>query len=99
MESKNRLSRKMLDAFATEGSQMASGDPIRFQCVNGRLAMVTYCGTTSTVTGIISVASIMNSTTLPSTGRSLDSEYAAATSKTSWKASAPNAQYTVFHSI
>ena len=36
--------------------------------------MVTYCGTTSTVAGIISVASMRNSTTLPSTGRSLDSE-------------------------
>jgi hypothetical protein len=32
----------MLNGFATGGSQMASGDPIRFQCVNGKLAMVTY---------------------------------------------------------
>jgi hypothetical protein len=36
--------------------------------------MVTYCGTTSTVAGIISVASISAKMTLPSTGRSRDSE-------------------------
>ena len=64
----------MLNALATDGSQIASGEPIRFQCSSGRLAIVTYCGTTSTVAGIISVASMRNSTTLPSTGRSLDSE-------------------------
>ena len=81
----------MLNALATEGSQIASGEPIRFQCRSGRLATVRYCGTTSTVAGIISVASMRNRTTLPSAGRSLDSEYAAATSKTSWNASAPNA--------
>jgi len=44
MESKNRLSRKMLNALATDGSQIASGEPTRFQCTNGRLTMVTYCG-------------------------------------------------------
>ena len=64
----------MLNALATDGSQIASGEPIRFKCRIGRSAIVTYCGTTSTVAGIISVASIRNSTTLPSTGRSLDSE-------------------------
>ena len=31
IESKNRLSRKMLNALATDGSQIASGEPIRFQ--------------------------------------------------------------------
>ena len=36
--------------------------------------MVTYCGTTSTVAGIMSVASMRKKTTFPSTGRSLDSE-------------------------
>ena len=81
----------MLNAFATEGSQIASGEPTRFQCRIGRLTTVTYCGTTSTVAGIMSVASIRNKMTLPRTGRSLDSEYAAVTSKTSWKASAPKA--------
>jgi hypothetical protein len=74
MESKNRLSRKMLNALATDGSQIASGVPTRFQCVSGMLTTVTYCGTTSTVAGIMSVASMRNSTMLPSTGRSLDSE-------------------------
>ena len=64
----------MLNALATDGSQMASGVPIRFTCTIGRSATVTYCGTTSTVTGIISVASIANSTTLPRNGRSLESE-------------------------
>ncbi len=49
----------------------------------GGSTMVTYCGTTSTVAGIISVASIRKRITFPSNGRSLDSEYAAATSKTS----------------
>ena len=56
-----------MKALATEGSQMASGEPIRFRCRSGRSAMVTYCGTTSTVAGIISVASIAAKMTLPST--------------------------------
>ena len=74
IESKNRLSRKMLNALATDGSQIASGVPIRFRCRIGRSATVTYCGTTSTVAGIIRVASISAKMRLPSTGRSLDSE-------------------------
>ena len=74
IESKNRLSRKILKALATEGSQIASGEPIRFRCRSGRSETVTYCGTTSTVAGIISVASISAKMTLPSTGRSRDSE-------------------------
>ena len=91
IESKNRLSRKMLKAFATDGSQMAAGVPIRFRCRIGRLATVRYCGTTRTVDGIIKVASISRKMALPRTGRSLESAYAAATSKTSCRARAPNA--------
>ncbi len=64
----------MLNALATEGSQMASGEPIRFTCRIGRSTIVTYCGTTRTVAGIMSVASIANRTTFPSSGRSADSE-------------------------
>src|ERR1700755_3598514 len=52
IESKNRLSRKMLKALATEGSQMASGEPIRVRCRSGRAAMVTHCGTASTLGGV-----------------------------------------------
>src|SRR6202035_4480408 len=48
IESKNRLSRKMLNALATDGSQMAAGEPIRFRCRRGRSAIVTYCGTIRT---------------------------------------------------
>src|SRR5207244_2584001 len=59
IESKNRLSRKMLKALATEGSQIASGEPIRFRCRSGRSDTVTYCGTSSTVAGIISVATVL----------------------------------------
>src|SRR5258708_686202 len=40
IESKNRLSRKILKALATEGSQMASGQPIRFSCRSGRSAVL-----------------------------------------------------------
>jgi hypothetical protein len=58
IESKKRLSRKMLKALATEGSQIASGEPIRSRCRIGRSATVTYCGTSRTVDGIINVASI-----------------------------------------
>jgi hypothetical protein len=72
IESKNRLSRKMLKALATEGSQMASGVPIRLTCKMGRLATVRYCGTIRTVEGIIRVASIMPKMALPSTGRSFE---------------------------
>ena len=64
----------MLKALATEGSQMASGVPIRFTVQEGRLTTVRYCGTISTVAGIISVASIMPKMALPSTGRSLENE-------------------------
>ena len=81
----------MLNALATDGSQIASGLPIRFQCRMGSSAMVTYCGMTSTVLGIIRVASIKKRIAFPRKGRSFDSAYAAVTSKTSWNASAPNA--------
>src|ERR1700722_4839694 len=74
IESKNRLSRKMLNALATEGSQMAAGEPIRFRCRIGRFATVMYCGTSRTVDGIISVASISAKMSLPPAGRSFDSE-------------------------
>src|ERR1022692_3671918 len=73
IESKNRLSRKILKALATDGSQMASGVPIRFRCRIGRLATVRYRGTTRTVDGIINVASIMRKMAFPRTGRSLES--------------------------
>src|ERR1700691_6635907 len=73
-ESKNRLSRKILKALATEGSQMAAGEPIRFRCRIGRFATVMYCGTSRTVDGIISVASISAKMSLPPAGRRLDSE-------------------------
>src|SRR3954452_1785521 len=74
IESKNRLSRKMLNALATEGSQIASGDPIRFRCRIGRADEGTDWGASSTVDGIIKVASISAKMRLPSTGRSRDSE-------------------------
>ncbi len=74
IESKKRLSRKMLKALATEGSQIASGVPIRFRCRIGRSATVTYCGTTRAVDGIMSVPSIMAKIALPSAGRSFESE-------------------------
>src|SRR5262245_34555766 len=57
IESKNRFNRKMLNAFATAGSQMAQGVSSRFQPKIGRSMTVTYCGMTSTVAGTISVAS------------------------------------------
>src|SRR5262245_5465923 len=87
MESKNRFSRKMLNALVTAGSQIAHGVFSRFHWKIGRSMTVTYCGMTSTVAGIISVASIAPSTTLPSTGRSLEKAYAAVTPNTSWNAS------------
>src|SRR3984885_5589369 len=49
IESKNRLSRKMLNALAISGSQIAHGLPIRFQCTMGSADIVTYCGITTTV--------------------------------------------------
>jgi hypothetical protein len=64
----------MLSALATDGSQMAVGEPIRFTCRIGRLTNVTYCGTTRTAAGIMSVASMRKKTTFPSAGRRLDSE-------------------------
>ncbi len=91
IESKNLLSRKTLKALATDGSQIAHGVFSRLRCTNGRLLAVRYVGRMSTVVGIISVASIANSTTFPNTGRSLEKAYAAATSKTSCRASAPAA--------
>ena len=72
IESKNRFSRKMLKALATEGSQIAQGVSSRLTCSTGRSMTVRYCGTISTIAGIISVASIAPRTTLPSTGRSLE---------------------------
>ncbi len=98
MESKNRFSRKMLNAFVTAGSQMAQGVLSRFHPKIGMSMTVTYCGMTSTVAGIISVASMAPSTTLPNIGRSLENAYAAATPRTSWKASAPNAYQIVLSS-
>src|SRR6201990_1860067 len=47
IESKNRLSRKMLNALATSGSQIANGESIRLMCTNGRLMAVKYCGAIS----------------------------------------------------
>ena len=81
----------MLNALVTAGSQIAHGESSRFQCTIGRSITVTYCGMTSTVAGIISVASIRPRITLPNRGRSLENAYAAAMPKTSWKASAPTA--------
>ena len=81
----------MLNALVTAGSQITHGVSSRFQWKIGRSITVTYCGMISTVAGIISVASITPRIALPSTGRSLENAYAAAMSKTSWKASAPNA--------
>ena len=89
IESKNRFSRKMLNAFATIGSQIAHGESSRLTCRIGRSITVTYCGTMSTIAGIIRVASISARITLPKIGRSLDSAYAAAMSKTSWNSTAP----------
>src|SRR6185437_1945005 len=48
IESKNRFSRKMLNALATAGSQIASGESSMLTCTNGRLIAVTYCGTMTT---------------------------------------------------
>ncbi|CAM5621355.1 hypothetical protein STENM223S_03541 [Streptomyces tendae] len=73
-ESKNRFSRKMLKALVTEGSQIAHGEFSRLRSKIGTSSTVRYCGTTSTVAGIISVASIRPRIALPRTGRSLDSE-------------------------
>src|SRR5215470_5162590 len=36
IESKKRLSRKMLNALVTAGSQIANGESSRFQCTSGR---------------------------------------------------------------
>src|SRR6266480_2850299 len=55
IESKNRLSRNMLNALVTAGSQIAHGELSMCQCRIGRLITVTYCGMTSTVEGIIRV--------------------------------------------
>src|SRR3954470_15088517 len=52
MESKNRFNRKMLNALATSGSQIANGESSRLTCTNGRSIAVTYCGTISTIAGI-----------------------------------------------
>src|SRR4051794_24061300 len=52
IESKNRLSRKMLNALATSGSQIANGESSMLMCTIGRLITVTYCGTIRTIAGI-----------------------------------------------
>src|SRR4051812_46706910 len=49
IESKNRLSRKMLNALATSGSQRAHGESSRLRCTIGTLIAVTYCGTIRTI--------------------------------------------------
>src|ERR1044071_7564275 len=49
IESKNRLSRKMLNALATSGSQIAHGESSRLTWMIGRSIAVTYCGTMSTM--------------------------------------------------
>jgi hypothetical protein len=72
IESKKRLSRKMLKPLAAAGSQIAHGVLSRFQPKIGRSFTVRYAGSMMTMGGIISVASIRARTTLPSTGRSLD---------------------------
>lgn len=74
IESKNRFSRKMLKAFVTDGSQITQGELSRLRWKTGTSSTVRYCGTTRTVAGIISVASIIPRMTLPSTGLSLESE-------------------------
>ncbi len=74
MESKNRFSRKMLKALVTAGSQIAHGVFSRLRSTTGTSSTVRYCGTTRTVAGIISVASIMPRIALPNRGRSLESE-------------------------
>src|SRR3954469_5619637 len=56
IESKKRLSRKMLNALAISGSQSAHGESSRLTCTIGRSIAVTYGGTTSTIAVIISVA-------------------------------------------
>src|SRR6266508_6329244 len=57
IESKNRFSRNMLNAFATVGSQIANGESSRLRWTTGRSITVTYCGMISTMAGIIRVAS------------------------------------------
>src|ERR1700760_2726506 len=42
IESKKRLSRKMLNALAISGSQIAHGESSRLTCTIGRLMAVTY---------------------------------------------------------
>src|SRR5262249_56207956 len=68
IESKKRLSRKMLNALVTAGSQIAHGASTRFAPKIGRWMTVTYCGMTMTADGIIRVASIRPSMTLPKIG-------------------------------
>src|SRR5688572_21363917 len=53
IESKNRFSKKMLNALAAAGSQMAHGVFNRSQPTMGILWTVTYSGTISTVAGIM----------------------------------------------
>lgn len=64
----------MLKALVTDGSQIAQGELSRLRCTIGTSRTVRYWGTTRTVAGIISVASIMPRMTLPKMGRSLESE-------------------------
>src|SRR5262245_16930938 len=43
MESKKRFNRKILNAFATVGSQIANGESSRLMWMIGRSMTVTYC--------------------------------------------------------
>ena len=54
-ESKNRFKMKMLNPFATDGSQIAHGLLMRLTCSNGMLSTVKYVGSTSTEAGTIRV--------------------------------------------
>lgn len=85
----------MLKALAAAGSQIANGVLIRLTWNNGTSTTVRYVGTSSADTGSIRVASIIPRTTLPSTGRSLESAYAAETSTSSWVSQAPSARIRV----
>src|ERR1700736_1244083 len=44
IESKNRFSKKMLNALATDGSQITQGVFCRLRWTSGRSRMVRYCG-------------------------------------------------------
>src|SRR6266581_6061706 len=85
----------MLNALAAPGSHSAHGVFSRLRWTSGTLDTVRYAGTSRAAAGSIRLTSIMPSTTLPSTGRSLDSAYAALTSTTSCTSQPPMAYSTV----